>query len=106
VQAVNVIVRVEGEVFPSDPVVIAYKPVPGAVSGTVVGMHRVGEGRLILCQYRLVHPAVRGDAAARALLADVVRWAADPRTPTVSAGDRAIDGRALTYYRYDKGSRT
>ena len=58
VQAVSVIVRVDGEVFPTDPVVIAYKPVPGAVSGTVVGLHRVGEGRLILCQYRLVQPAL------------------------------------------------
>jgi hypothetical protein len=106
VQAINVIVGVDGEVFPTDPVVIAYKPVPGAVSGTVVGMQRVGEGRLILCQYRLVHPAVRGDAAARALLADVVRWAADPRTPTAAESDRATDGRTLTYYRYDKGSRT
>ncbi len=106
VQAVNVVIGVDGEVFPTDPVVIAYKPVPGAVSGTVVGMHRVGEGRVILCQYRLVHPAVRGDAAARALLADVVRWAADPRTPTVSEPARAPDGRALTYYSYDKGART
>jgi hypothetical protein len=76
------------------------------VSGTVVGAHRVGEGRLIVCQYRLVQPAVRGDAAARALLADVVRWAADPRTPTVGEPDKTTDGRALTFYRYDEGSRT
>jgi hypothetical protein len=106
VQAINVIVGVDGQVFPTEPVVIAYKPVPGAVSGTVVGMQQVGQGRLILCQYRLVQPAVRGDAAARALLADVVRWAADPRSATISDVHRATDGRTLTYYRYDKGSRT
>jgi hypothetical protein len=106
VQAVNVIVGVDGEVFPTEPVVVAYKPVPGAVSGTVVGGHAVGEGRLILCQYRLVQPAVRGDAAARAILADVLRWAADPRTPTTSETVRAGDGRTATFYRYDKGGRT
>jgi hypothetical protein len=106
VQAVNVIVGVDGEVFPTEPVVIAYKPVPGAVSGTVVGAHEVGEGRLILCQYRLVQPATRGDAAARALLADIVRWAADPRTPTRSDNMSLDDGRTVTYYHYDKAART
>ena len=53
-----------------------------------------------------MHPAARGDAAARALLADVVRWAADPRAPTIADQQQTADGRPLTYYRYDKGSRT
>ena len=106
VQAANVIVRVDGEVFPAEPVVVAYKPVPGSVSGTVVGRHGVGEGRLILCQYRLVRPALRGDAAARALLADLVRWASDPRTPTVREAVPGPDGRTVRLYRYDTAART
>jgi hypothetical protein len=101
VQARNVVVRIGDEPFPTEPVVIAYKPVPGAITGTVVGLHQVGPGRLILCQYRLSERAAAGDAAACALLADLVRWAAAPRMPTVAERTTKDDGRALTYYGYD-----
>jgi hypothetical protein len=63
-----------------------------------VGAHAVGAGRLLLCQYRLLEPAARGDAAARALLGDLVRWAAGPRPPTRAERVRKPDGRALTWY--------
>jgi hypothetical protein len=36
----------------------------------------VGPGRLVTCQYRLAEPARRGDPAARAILAELLRWAA------------------------------
>jgi hypothetical protein len=101
VQARSVLVRVGDGAFPDEPVVIAYKPVPGALTGTVVGLHRVGAGRLLLCQYRLTERAAAGDAAAAALLADLVAWAAAPRPPTVAERVVKDDGRALTYYSYD-----
>jgi hypothetical protein len=101
VQATSVLASVDSSVFPTEPVVIAYKPVPGAITGTVVGRHQVGTGRLLLCQYRLVEPARRGDAAAGALLRDLLRWATEPRsamrTATVHSG-----GRAVTYYGFDQ----
>jgi hypothetical protein len=79
VQARSVVARIGDGAFPDTPAVIAYKPVPGAMTGTVVGSHRVDRGRLIFCQYRLCERAAKGDAAARALLADLVRWASDGR---------------------------
>jgi hypothetical protein len=36
----------------------------------------VGPGRLVTCQYRLAEPARRGDPAARAILAELLHWAA------------------------------
>lgn len=98
IQARCVVTRVEAAAFPDDPVVIAYKPVPGAVTGTVVGAHRVGTGRLLLCQYRVTRRAALGDPAAGALLADVVRWAADPRPALVRRQLDPADGGAVTYY--------
>jgi hypothetical protein len=100
VQARDILVRVGDAAFPSEPVVIAYKPVPDSVTGTVVGLHRVGAGRLLLCQYRLAAPAAVGDAAASALLSDLVRWAADPRPATRAERLTKDDGRALTYYSF------
>lgn len=100
VQARNVVLRVDDQPFPDEQVVIAYKPVPGSITGTVVGLHRVGAGRLLLCQYRLAARAAAGDAAASALLADLVRWAADPRPPTIAERVTKDDGRALTYYSF------
>ncbi|MDP9219162.1 MAG: hypothetical protein M3P23_01315 [Actinomycetota bacterium] len=100
VQARNVLTRVGGDTFPTEPVVIAYKPVPDGLTGTVVGSHRVGAGRLLLCQYRLAARAADGDAAGMALLGDVVRWAADPRPPTSAEQVTKDDGRALTYYSF------
>lgn len=104
VQARSVFVEVGDRPFPDEPVVIAYKPVPGSLTGTVVGGHRVGDGRLLLCQYRLVRQAVAGDAGARGLLADLVTWAAAPRPPTRSERTVKDDGRGLTYYSYEPTS--
>jgi hypothetical protein len=104
VQARSVLTQVGDHGFPSEPVVIAYKPVPGSITGTVVGLHRVGTGRLILCQYRLAGRAAAGDAAACALLADLVRWAADPPVPTVAERTRMPDGRAITWYSWEDRS--
>ncbi len=98
VQARCVFVRVAGRPFPLEPVVIAYKPVPGSLTGTVVGAQPVGPGRLLLCQYRLADKASAGDAAACGLLADLLRWGTAPRVPTVAEPTVKDDGRSLTYY--------
>jgi hypothetical protein len=100
IQARSVIVRMGAGSFPDEPVVIAYKPVPGSITGWVVGAQRAGPGRLVCCQYRLTARAAAGDAAARALLADLVRWAAAPRERTELRPTVLADGRSLTYYSY------
>jgi hypothetical protein len=98
VQARSVVTSVDGSPFPDAPVVIAYKPVPGAMTGTVVGSHAVGPGRLVFCQYRLCERAVKGDAAARALLADLMRWAGTPQ-PRLAIEEAALpDGRRVARY--------
>ena len=98
VQSASVVSRIEGRPFPDTPVVIAYKPVPGAMTGTVLGSHAVGAGRLVLCQYRLRERAAAGDDAACALLADVIRWATEPRPVVQKAESVKDDGRALIAY--------
>ncbi|HEX2699110.1 MAG TPA: glycoside hydrolase family 2 TIM barrel-domain containing protein [Acidimicrobiales bacterium] len=103
IAATTVVSGIDGRTFPDLPVVIAYKPVPGALTATVVGSHQVGAGRLVLCQYRLTRRAVAGDAAARALLADLVRWAADPRGVMGAEVHTKDDGRSLTYYSFPPG---
>jgi hypothetical protein len=55
----------------------AFKPVPDPMRATAVGALPVGPGRLIACQLRLTQAAADGDPAARAILADLLRWAAD-----------------------------
>jgi hypothetical protein len=100
IQARSVIVRMGAGSFPDEPVVIAYKPVPGSITGWVVGAQGVGPGWLVCCQYRLTARAAAGDAAARALLADLVRWAAAPRAGTELRPTVLADGRSLTYYSY------
>jgi hypothetical protein len=100
VQARSVVTSVAGEAFPETPVVIAYKPVPGAMTGTVVGSHPVGPGRVVFCQYRLVGAAARGDAAARALLADLVGWASQPRRILDVEHSELGGGRRVTRYRH------
>ncbi len=98
IQARCMVAAIAERPFPDTPVVIAYKPVPGAVTGTVVGAHSVGRGRLVLCQYRLSDGAADGDTAARALLAEVLLWATEAR-PTI---DKELitkdDGRRLISY--------
>ncbi|HEV2810982.1 MAG TPA: glycoside hydrolase family 2 TIM barrel-domain containing protein [Acidimicrobiales bacterium] len=98
VQARSIVLDIGGAPFPDTPVVIAYKPVPDALTGTVVGSHEVGAGRLIFCQYRLCGPAARGDAAALALLADLVRWASTPRPLVDVEEDALADGRRVARY--------
>ncbi len=97
-QATVVVASVDGEPFPDTPVIIAYKPVPGALTGTVVGSHAVGSGRLVFCQYRLAARAASDDAAAAALLADVVRWASRPRPVMARHDHLKDDGRRLVAY--------
>jgi hypothetical protein len=98
VQSASVVSRIAGGAFPDTPVVIAYKPVPGAMTGTVLGSHAVGPGRLVFCQYRLTDRAASGDAAACALLGDILRWAAEPR-PVLHKDERLKDdGRTLVAY--------
>ncbi len=98
VQAQVVVASVDGRPFPETPVVIAYKPVPGAMTGTVVGSHPVGPGRLVLCQYRLSDAAASGDAAACALLADLLRWASRRRPVMARHEHPEDDGRRLYAY--------
>ena len=101
IQARSVITKFDGDDWPSRPVVIAYKPAPRQLAGAVVGAHAVGGGRLIFCQYRLEQRLAAGDAAARALFADLTRWAASPRPPLVRETRTKPDGRALTFYSYE-----
>jgi hypothetical protein len=101
VQSASVVSRIDGRQFPDTPVVIAYKPVPGAMTGTVLGSHAVGAGRLVLCQYRLSARAAAGGAAARALLAEVLRWAGEPRPVLHKEESVKDDGRALISYSWD-----
>ncbi|HSH23896.1 MAG TPA: glycoside hydrolase family 2 TIM barrel-domain containing protein [Acidimicrobiales bacterium] len=98
VQARVVVASFDEEPFPDTPVIIAYKPVPGAMTGTVVGSHAVGPGRLVFCQYRLATGAASDDAAARALLADVLRWASRPRPVMARHDQLKDDGRRLVAY--------
>ena len=103
ISATTVIAGIDGEPFPDEPVVIAYKPVPGALTATVVGSHAVGRGRLVVCQYRLTRRAAAADSAALALLRDLVHWAAEPRPDMVVETTGKDDGRRLIYYSFPRG---
>jgi hypothetical protein len=72
----HLLTRVGDRTWPETTVVGAFKPVPDPLAGPVVGALPVGGGRLVTCQYRLAEPARRGDPAARAILAELLRWAA------------------------------
>ena len=98
VESASVLSTVDGRPFPETPVVIAYKPVPGALTGTLLGSHPVGPGRLVFCQYRLTDRAAAGDAAACGVLGDVLRWAARPRPVMTREGLTKDDGRTLVSY--------
>jgi hypothetical protein len=100
VQATSVVTAIGDAAFPDTPVVLAFKPVPSAMAGTIVGATDVGPGRLVFCQYRLVERAAQGDAAARALLADLLRWAAEPRRVMHKREYSKADGRRVTAYRW------
>lgn len=80
----GVVVEVDGRPLPEQPMVVRYNP--RGNTGTLVGAHRVGGGRLVFCQYELSRRALAGDAAARALLADLVAIAVtEPALPRRSA---------------------
>jgi hypothetical protein len=98
IQARSVAVRVGDTALPDTPVVIACQPLPGPVTGTVVGSHQVGPGRLVFCQYQLCSGAANGDAAARAVLADLIAWASRPRRALVVEESRLADGRRVARY--------
>ncbi|HUQ22134.1 MAG TPA: glycoside hydrolase family 2 TIM barrel-domain containing protein [Gaiellaceae bacterium] len=99
IHALSAIATLGGTPFPARPVVISYKPDPGAFTGTIVGEHEVGGGRLIVCQYRLADRALAGDAAARALLGDIVRWALTSEG-VVRERMTAPDGSAVHVYSF------
>ena len=98
VQAQSAIVRIGAGDFPDEPVVIAYKPVPGAMTGTALGAHGVGAGRLVFCQYRLAAGAAAGDPAACAVLGEVLRWATVARPVMARTATVKGDGRAMVEY--------
>ena len=98
IQATSMAATFRGSPFPTHPVVIAYKPEPEPMTGTVVGAHAVGDGTLIVCQYRLAEPAARGDAAAAALLADLVCWAQRPQRAFARSEHATGDGRTALVY--------
>ena len=100
IQAHHVVGQLDGAPFPDTPVVIAYKPVPNAVTGTVIGSHAVGTGRLVLCQDRLAGRAAEGDPAAKAILADLVRWAARPRPVPIRHMSTTADGRKVLAFEW------
>lgn len=100
VQARSVVTEVAGAEFPEVPVVIAYKPVPGAMTGTIIGSHPVGAGRVVLCQYRVCASAADGDAAALAILVDLVRWATEGRRDLDVERTALGDGRRVSRYRH------
>ncbi|HVE98889.1 MAG TPA: glycoside hydrolase family 2 TIM barrel-domain containing protein [Mycobacteriales bacterium] len=98
IQATSIVTRMGPTPFPSDPAVLAYKPEPGAVTGTVVGAQDLSSGRLYFCQYRIATRAAEGDPAAVALLADLLSWATQSHRPLTRRRVVRPDGRAVTYY--------
>jgi hypothetical protein len=102
IQATSAIVQLDGRSFPDTPVVVAYKPVPNPVTGTILGSHAALGGRLVFCQYRLCAGAAAGDVVARAVLADLVRWVASPRAVMDKETISKDDGRRLTFYTWSE----
>jgi hypothetical protein len=101
----HVIVGINHHPLPDNPIVLAYKPAPAPLTGTVVGCTSVGPGRLIFCQYRLSKPAAAGDPAACAVLADLIR--APQRMARRATRERITkeDGRQLQLWRLPPGGR-
>jgi hypothetical protein len=83
---------------PRTPVVLAVHPTGEADDTVVVGEVGVARGRLLVCQLRLAEPAMAGDPGARAVLRDLVRWAAAEGPPVVAERTRKDDGRHITFY--------
>jgi hypothetical protein len=78
IRARSVVVGINGARFPEQPLLVRHWA--RGTTGTIVGTHPVGAGRLVFCQFALAEPALEGDPVARALLADLLRIAATPCT--------------------------
>jgi hypothetical protein len=98
IQATSMVATFDGSPFPTEPIVIAYKSEPNPMTGTIVGGIEVGAGKLIVCQYRVAERAAAGDAAAAALLADLVHWARRDGPPLERELRATADGRELVVY--------
>jgi hypothetical protein len=101
----HVILNINHQPFPDNPIVLAYKPAPDPLTGTLVGCTAVGPGKLIFCQYRLCEQAATGDAAACAVLADLIR--APERLARTAVKERITreDGRSLQLWWLPPGGR-
>jgi hypothetical protein len=73
VHARDLVTGVADGVFPEQTLVARFNA--RGTTGTLVGSHPCGRGRLVFCQYRLARQAAAGDPAAQSLLADLVRLA-------------------------------
>ena len=82
----------------SATVVGAWSSAPGLVRGTVVGVHPVGAGRLIVCQLRLLD----GEVAALCLLSELVRWAAAPGEAMARERVTLTDGRGMIFFSFGR----
>lgn len=82
-------------VAPSTVAVGVFKPPPRPAAGLVLGAVPVGRGIVVVCQYRLHNRAMAGGATARAVLDDVVRWAATLAEPAVAEIDRRPAARPV-----------
>jgi hypothetical protein len=102
IHARSAMTRIGGDAFPSHPIVIAYKPNPKPLTGTIVGEHHVGDGRLIFCQYRLEAAAAAGDEAGTALLRDLIVWAQRPNVAPERETTVRPDGRRLHRYSFEE----
>ena len=81
-----------------DEVAVGFLALDGSMRGTVVGAHVVGVGLLIVCQLPLVQPVRAGHPGARAILADLLRWAISPRRPLTREDVVLPDGRSISFY--------
>ena len=88
----------------ADEVAIGVLSVDGLVRGTVVGAQQVGRGRLIVCQLRLAEPAAAGHPGARALLADLLRWAVMPQRRLVREDVVLSAGRSMSFYPFARST--
>jgi hypothetical protein len=73
VHARDLVTGVADGSFPEHALVARFNP--RGTTGTLVGSHPCGRGRVVFCQYRLARPAAAGDPAAQSLLADLLRLA-------------------------------
>jgi hypothetical protein len=69
-----------------------------ATSGTVVGSHQVGPGRLVFCQFEVCARASAGDEVGRGVLVDLIRWAVVPRPTLVVDESCHAGGRRVARY--------